>query len=50
MSWLVYQIMDAISNPLAQFHTKINNYYNSHIGDKISQIGGVGNTGKRVGN
>jgi hypothetical protein len=29
----------------AEFHTKINNYYNNHIGDKINQIGGTGNTG-----
>ncbi|MEV8021704.1 DUF6232 family protein [Streptomyces sp. NPDC086554] len=47
---LVYQITDAISNPQANFRTEITNYYNSHIGDKINQIGGVGNTGKRVGN
>ncbi|MEV0324395.1 DUF6232 family protein [Streptomyces sp. NPDC050658] len=50
VTWLVHQIMDAISNPQVEFHTRINNYYNSHIGDKINQIGGVGNTGKRVGN
>lgn len=47
---LVYQITDAISNPqAASFRTEITNFYNSHIGDKINQIGGVGNTGKRVG-
>ncbi|MFD3926548.1 DUF6232 family protein [Streptomyces sp. NPDC058614] len=47
---LVYRITEAISNPQANFRTEITNYYNNHIGDKINQIGGIGNTGKRVGN
>jgi hypothetical protein len=46
---LVHRIMDAISNPYAEFRKQVVNYYNTHIGDKINQIGGVGNTGKKVG-
>ncbi|MFK0152507.1 DUF6232 family protein [Streptomyces sp. NPDC090493] len=50
MSGLVRQITGAISNPHATFRTEITNHYNNHIGDKINQIGGVGNTGKKVAN
>jgi len=46
---LVLQIMDAISNPHAQFRTQIVNYNSTHIGDRINQIGGIGNVGKKVG-
>ncbi|WP_406445065.1 DUF6232 family protein [Streptomyces sp. NBC_01613] len=46
---LVLGIMDAISNPHAEFRTQIITYNSTHIGDKINQIGGIGNVGKRVG-
>jgi hypothetical protein len=46
---LVHRIMDAISNPYAEFRQQIVNYNSTHIGDKINQIGGVGNVGKKVG-
>ncbi|MFD7667127.1 DUF6232 family protein [Streptomyces sp. NPDC059788] len=50
VSRLVGQIMDAISNPHAAYKTTVVNHFNQHIGDRISQIGGNGNIGKRVGN
>jgi len=44
VSGLVFQIMDAIDNPEAEFQVSVENY---HIGDKINMIGGTNNTGKR---
>lgn len=42
MSELVYQIMDAIDNPKAEYQVQIENF---HIGDRIHQVGDH-NTGK----
>lgn len=44
VSGLVFQIMDAIDNPEAEFQVSVENY---HIGDKINMIGGTNNTGKQ---
>ncbi|MET8983792.1 DUF6232 family protein [Streptomyces sp. NPDC004539] len=44
VSGLVFQIMDAIDNPEAEFQVSVENY---HIGDKINMVGGNNNVGKR---
>jgi hypothetical protein len=41
---LVYQIMDAIDNPQAEFQMQVENF---HVGDKIQQFGDH-NVGKTV--
>ncbi|MEU6803218.1 DUF6232 family protein [Streptomyces neyagawaensis] len=43
VSRLVHRIMDAIDNPEAEFHVKVENY---HLGDKINMVGGERNIGK----
>ncbi|WP_416975255.1 DUF6232 family protein [Streptomyces sp. 4F14] len=44
VSRLVFQIMDAIDNPEAEFQIQVENY---HIGDKINMVGGRNNVGKQ---
>ncbi len=44
VSRLVFQIMDAIDNPEAEFQIQVENY---HIGDKINMVGGNNNVGKQ---
>ncbi|QNP72584.1 hypothetical protein IAG44_26260 [Streptomyces roseirectus] len=45
VSRLVFQIMDAIDNPEAEFQVSVENY---HIGDKINMVGGHNNIGKQA--
>jgi hypothetical protein len=42
---LVYQIMDAIDNPQAEYQVQVDNF---HIGDNIHLTGGEGNVGKET--
>jgi hypothetical protein len=40
---LVHQIMDALDDPAAEFHVRVENF---HLGDKINMFGGGHNIGK----